>query len=95
MKAAGRLCVAAAFAATVVGQVPPRDVDGWGKIRWGMTSAQASQAYVINRHEDNDFWAQLIAEPIEVGDIIMRVSIAARHGSDLCPLERVGHLASG
>jgi len=82
MKAAGRLCIAAAFAVTLVGQAPPRDVNGWGKIRWGMTSAEASQAYVINRHEDNDFWAQLIAEPVQAGDIVMRVSIAARHGSD-------------
>jgi hypothetical protein len=67
MKAASRLCIAGAFAITLLGQTPPRDVDGWGKIKWGMTSAEASQAYVIDRHEDNESWAQLIA---------------ARHGSD-------------
>jgi hypothetical protein len=82
MKAASRLCIAGAFAITLLGQTPPRDVDGWGKIKWGMTSAEASQAYVIDRHEDNESWAQLIAQPVEVGEIAMRVSIAARHGSD-------------
>ena len=57
-------------------------MDGWGKIRWGMTIADASQAYVIDRHEDNDSWSQLIAQPVMIGDITMRVSIAARHGSE-------------
>ena len=76
------MCVVALFAAALSGQAQPRDVEGWGKIRWGMTIADASQAYVINRHEDNEFWSQLIAEPVIVGDITMRVSIAAKHGSD-------------
>ena len=82
MKAAPLLCAAAAFAITLLGQVPPRDVDGWGKIKWGMTAADASQAYVIDRHEDNEFWSQLIAQPVEIGDITMRVSFGAKHGSD-------------
>ena len=70
------------FAVTLSGQAQPRDIDGWGKIHWGMTIADASQAYVINRHEDNEFWSQLIAQPVMVGDMTMRVSIAAKHGSD-------------
>jgi hypothetical protein len=82
MKAARLLCVAGVLAITLLGQTPPRDVEGWGKIKWGMTIADASQAYVIDRHEDNEFWSQLIAQPVEVGDITMRVSIGARHGSD-------------
>jgi hypothetical protein len=77
-----RLCLAALFAVALSGQAQPRDVDGWGKIRWGMTIADASQAYVIDRHEDNDFWSQLIAQPVTIGDIVMRVSIAAKHGSE-------------
>jgi hypothetical protein len=76
-----RLCLAALCAITLLGQTPPRDVDGWDKIRWGMTIADASQAYVIDRHEDNDRWSQIIAQPVVVGDITMRVSIAAKHGS--------------
>jgi hypothetical protein len=77
-----RLCIAALFAVALSGQAQPRDVDGWGKIRWGMTIADASQAYVIDRHEDNDFWSQLIAQPVTIGDIVMRVSIGAKHGSE-------------
>src|SRR5579872_5468500 len=77
-----RLWPAVLLAITLLGQNPPRDVDGWGKIRWGMTIADASQAYVIDRHEDNDFWSQLIAQPVMIGDITMRVSIGAKHGSN-------------
>ena len=69
------------FAVSLLGQAP-RDVDGWGKIRWGMTIADASQAYVIDRHEDNDRWSQIIVQPVMIGDLTMRVSIAAKHGSE-------------
>ncbi len=82
MKAALPLCVAGVFAITLLGQTQPRDVDGWGKIHWGMTIAEASQAYVIDRHEDNEFWSQLIAPPVAIGDIAMRVSFGAKHGSE-------------
>lgn len=70
------------FAVALSGQAQPRDIDGWGKIRWGMTIADAGQAYVIDRHEDNDRWSQLIVQQMMIGDITMRVSIAARHGSE-------------
>jgi hypothetical protein len=82
MKIAIGLCIAAVFSITLSAQAPPRDVEGWGKIKWGMTSAEASQAYVINRHEDNEFWSELIAEPLEFYDFKLRVAIGARHGSD-------------
>jgi hypothetical protein len=77
-----RFCVVGMFAVALLGQAQSRDVDGWGKIHWGMTIADASQAYMIERHEDNDRWSQLIAQPIMIGDITMRVSIAAKHGSE-------------
>jgi hypothetical protein len=82
MNAAARLCVAGVFAITLLGQAPPRDVEGWGKIKWGMSIADASRAYVINRHEDNELWSELIAEPIEFYDFKLRVAIGARHGSE-------------
>jgi hypothetical protein len=77
-----RICLAGMFAVTLSAQSQPRDVEGWGKIHWGMTIAEASQAYVIDRHEDNEFWSQLIAQPVTIGDITMRVSIGAKHGSE-------------
>ena len=70
------------FAHALPGQAQQGDFNGWGKIRWGMTLDEASKAYVIDRHEDNDYWSQLIAQPMIIGDLTMRVSIAARHGSD-------------
>jgi hypothetical protein len=82
MKTARRLCLTAAFAVTLMGQAPPRDVDGWGKIKWGMTIADVSRVYEIDRHEENDFWIQLIAQPVDIGDITMKVSFGAKHGSD-------------
>jgi hypothetical protein len=81
MKTAVRLYLAGVFAITLLGQAP-RDVPGWGKIRWGMSIADANQAYVINRHEDNEVWSELIAEPIEFYDFKLRVAIGARHGSE-------------
>jgi hypothetical protein len=87
--------LAALFAVALLGQTPPRDVDGWGKIRWGMTVADASQAYVIDRHEDNDFWSQLIAQPVMIGDITMRVSIGAKHGSEQISRVRLSTMLSG
>jgi hypothetical protein len=82
MRVACQLFVAAVFSIALLGQTPPRDVDGWGKIKWGMTIADASQLYVIDRHEDNNLWTQLIAQPIDVGDITLRVSLGAKHGSE-------------
>ena len=69
------------FALALPGQAQQADVNGWGKIRWGMTLDEASKVYIIDRHEDNDYWSQLIAQPMVIGDLTMRVSIAARHGS--------------
>ena len=95
MKAARRLCIVVMFAVALLGQTPPRDVEGWGKIRWGMTLADASQAYVIDRHEDNDRWSQLIAQPVMIGDLTMRVSIAARHGSEQVSRVRLSTNSNG
>ena len=82
MRCAIQLCLAGVCAIALLGQAPPRDVEGWGKIKWGMSTTDAGQAYVINRHEDNEVWSELIAEPVEFYDFKLRVAIGARHGSD-------------
>lgn len=82
MQAVRGLSAAGLFAVTLWGQAAYRDVDGWGKIKWGMTLNDASQAYVIDRHEDNPVWSQLIAHPVEIGDFTMKLSIGARRNSD-------------
>jgi len=88
-------CFAALFAVALAGQAQPRDVEGWGKIRWGMTLAEAGQAYVIDRHEDNDRWSQVIVQPVVIGDLTMRVSIAARHGFEQVSRVRLSTNSSG
>ena len=40
-----RLCVVVALAGTTMGQTKPKDVDGWGKVKWGMPVAEARTAY--------------------------------------------------
>ncbi len=42
-----RLGALAALAVALSGQLKPKDVDGWDKIKWGMTIAQARSAYGI------------------------------------------------
>jgi hypothetical protein len=60
------------------GQVPPKDVDGWGKIKWGMTSAQAKTAYGSQIQDADE---KLEIKSLAVGDINMKVSFGAVPGS--------------
>jgi len=85
----GRECVLmccmvfAAAAASGQGNEKPKDIDGWGKIKWGMTLDQARAAYEVTTPlEVNDYWTHLILSPVKVGDIEMRADAQAKHGSD-------------
>ena len=82
MKTAARLGVLIAFAVALSGQIPPKDVDGWGKIKWGMTLAEARSAYTVEKTETNDYWTLLTLEPIKIDDIQMSVSVGAKHGTE-------------
>jgi hypothetical protein len=68
---------------------PIKDIDGWGKIKWGMTTAQARAAYGSeatipegeNPYKDT-YIEKLIIKSLTVGDVEMKVSIAALNKTD-------------
>jgi hypothetical protein len=78
-----RLGALAALAAALYGEPKPQDVDGWDKIKWGMTIAKARSAYDIQTQpESRDDWTLLILKPVKMGDLEMGAEAGARHGSE-------------
>jgi hypothetical protein len=78
-----RLAVLAAMAVVLYGQPKPKDVDGWDKIKWGMTMAEARSVYgVETQPESKDDWTLLNLKPVKIGNVEMGVQIGARHGSE-------------
>lgn len=78
-----RLCALIELAVAVCGQARPKDVDGWDKIKWGMTIAQARSTYAIEAQpETSDDWTLLNLHSVKVGNIEMGIQVGARHGSE-------------
>lgn len=74
----------------LLGQTKPKDVYGWGKIRWGMTVAQAKAAYGSQAQESDGqdgtstkFTERLAIKSFAVGDVRMKVSIETMPGSQM------------
>jgi hypothetical protein len=61
-------------------QARPQDVTGWGKINWGMTIMEARSVYPSATGDGTK--QRLTLDPIQIGDLILNVSISARTGSD-------------
>jgi hypothetical protein len=82
-----RLGVLAALSVVLYGQAKPRDakpqdVDGWDKIRWGMTMAEVRSAYGIESQPENkDDWTLLQLKPVKVGGVEMGIQVGARQGT--------------
>jgi hypothetical protein len=75
-----RFSALAVLAVALYGQ--PKDVDGWDKIRWGMTIAEVRSAYHIDTQpESNDNWTLLKLNPVKMGGIELGVQVAARQSS--------------
>jgi len=78
-----RLGALAALAVALHGEPKPKDVDGWDKIKWGMTMAKVRSAYDIQTQpESNDDWTLLILKAVKMGDIEMGAEAGARRGSE-------------
>lgn len=84
------LCFAIAFVGATQGQPPPKDVEGWDKIQWGMTAGAARAAYDIeDQLRINEYcgvittgcWDTLALKRVKIGDISMAVSAKATHNS--------------
>src|SRR5579862_2021539 len=72
-----RLGALAALAVVLYGQ--PKDIDGWDKIHWGMTIAEAHAAYGIDAEPENkDGWTLLKLNPVKLGGVEMGVEVGAR-----------------
>jgi hypothetical protein len=85
-----RLCALIVLAVALYGQTRPQDVDGWDKIKWGMTIAQARSAYAVeSQPESKDNWTLLDLKPVKVGAIEMGVQVGARLGSQKISLVRL------
>jgi len=57
----------------------PQDIDGWDKIRWGMTIAEARAAYDIHTQPENkDNWTLLYLNPVKMSGVELGVQIGAR-----------------
>lgn len=58
-----------------------KDIDGFDKVKWGMTMQQAADAYgVENKTETNEYWTSIELPPITVSDIDLSVGALSKPG---------------
>ena len=85
-----RLGALAALAVALHAQPRPKDVDGWDKIKWGMTIAEARSAYHIGTQPgSNNDWTLLNLSPVKMNNIELGVQVGARHGTEKIALVRL------
>jgi hypothetical protein len=84
------LGVLVACAIATLGQESPKDVKGWGKVKWDMTVTQAKESYPdakpSERKEEGPtvgYVEKLVIKDFALGDLSMKVSIETRPKSDL------------
>lgn len=78
---ATRIIALAALAVALYGQATPKDVDGWDKVKWGMTIAEARSAYGISAEPvSQDNWTLLDLNPVKVAGVQMGVQLGAKQG---------------
>ncbi|MBZ5626111.1 MAG: hypothetical protein LAQ69_46610 [Acidobacteriia bacterium] len=71
------LLIAAALSAQ------PTDIDGWGKIHWGMTLDQARTAYSVTAAPAaNPYWTILTLPAVTIGNLHLDASAGAKQPSD-------------
>src|SRR5579859_6885885 len=83
-----RLAALAALTVAVYGQ--PKDVQGWDKIQWGMTLAQARSAYSVDTQPESiDGWTLLKLNPVKMSGVEMGVQAGAKAGSEKITMVRL------
>jgi hypothetical protein len=89
MKGLRRL-VAGLTITTGIAFCQPRDVKGWGNIKWGMTVAEAKSALgnqvseAIERpSDDGNLIGKAVINDVRIGDITARLTIQTRKNSDV------------
>jgi hypothetical protein len=84
-----RLSALAALAVALSAQPKPKDpapqdINGWDKIKWGMTIAEARSAYDIDsKPESKDNWTLLTLKPVKIDDVEMGFQVGARPGAKI------------
>lgn len=77
-----RIVALAALSLALHGQSKPKDVDGWDKIKWGMTIEEVRAGYGIDtKPEKKDNWTLLQLNPIKISGVEMAVQVGARQGT--------------
>jgi hypothetical protein len=71
------LAIAAQLAAQSAAR-PPRDIDGWDQVKWGMTLDQVRQLYPTAKASANTYWSHLTLPAIQAGEIPLQVAASAR-----------------
>jgi hypothetical protein len=79
MKTAIRFGAFIALAFALLGQVPPKDVDGYDKIKWGMTIAEVRSAYDVTAPVQN---RSLPLPPVKINNIEMRAYASTNEGTE-------------
>jgi hypothetical protein len=75
----GRLAFFGAITLVLAAQQKPQDIDGWDKIRWGMTMGEVRSIYrVTAQPETADDWTLLQLQPVNFGGVQMGVQVGAR-----------------
>jgi hypothetical protein len=72
-----------ALSVVAFGQIlHPKDVDGWGKIKWGMTLPEVRALYAIEKEESSQYADFLTIKPVQIGEVPMDTTLIAKHGSN-------------
>jgi hypothetical protein len=80
----------AAVAMSLYGQARPKDIDGWDKIKWGMTIAEAASTYgIAAQPETKDNWTLLQLNPAKIAGVEMGVQVGARESAGKISLVRL------
>jgi hypothetical protein len=76
-----RLAILGALAGILYAQ-KPQDVDGWDKIKWGMTVDQVRAVYGVDaRPQTQDEWTLLQLQPVMIAGVEMGVQVGARQAT--------------
>ncbi len=78
----GRLALVGALAGVLYAQATPEDIDGWDKVKWGMTVDQVRAAYDVDaRPQTQDGWTLLQLQPVTLAGVELGVQVGARQAS--------------
>lgn len=77
-----RLILFGTLALELFAQPRPQDIDGWDKVKWGMTVDQVRASYGVDAQpQTQDEWTLLQLQPVMLAGVEMGVQVGARQAS--------------